>query len=104
LVLAAEADAELSKATPALDLAKKALDGLDKSHISEIKAYNKPPPAVETVMNAVMTILNKEATWQSAKKELADTEFIKKIKGYDIDTIPASILKKIEKFTKMDDF
>ena len=55
-------------------------------------------------MNAVMTILNKEATWQSAKKELADTEFIKKIKGYDIDTIPASILKKIEKFTKMDDF
>lgn len=37
--LAADAEAELKKAEPALLAAQEALEGLDKKHISEIKSF-----------------------------------------------------------------
>ena len=58
--MADEADRELKKAEPALLEAQKALEGLDKKYIAEIKSFASPPPAVETVMSAVMTVLQKE--------------------------------------------
>ena len=60
---------------------------LDKKYIAEIKSFNTPPPAVGTVMNAVMIVLGKEATWAVAKKELADPTFIKKVMDYDKEHI-----------------
>ena len=102
--LADEADRELKKAEPALIEAQKALEGLDKKYIAEIKSFASPPPAVETVMSAVMTVLQKEQNWASVKKELADSNFVKKVMEFDIDNIPAAILKKVEKYTKMESF
>jgi len=102
--LADEADRELKKAEPALLEAQKALEGLDKKYIAEIKSFSSPPPAVETVMSAVMTVLQKEQNWASVKKELADSNFVKKVMEFDIDNIPAAILKKVEKYTKMESF
>jgi dynein heavy chain len=58
--LAADADRELKKAEPALLEAQAALEGLDKKYIAEIKSFASPPPAVETVMSAVMTVLQKD--------------------------------------------
>jgi dynein heavy chain len=60
LQLAADADAELKKAEPALVAAQEAVESLDKKAMSEIKAYAKPPPVVETVMAAVMCLLGKD--------------------------------------------
>lgn len=102
--LAAEADAELKKAEPALDAAQKAIEMLDKKYIAEIKSFNTPPPDVATVMNAVMIVLGKEPSWVVAKKELADSNFIKKVMDYDKENISQVILKKIEKYTRMDNF
>lgn len=102
--LAAEADAELKKAEPALDAAQAAIAMLDKKYIAEIKSFNTPPPDVATVMNAVMIVLGKEPSWVVAKKELADSNFIKKVMDYDKENISQVILKKIEKYTRMDNF
>jgi len=85
--LAADAEAELKKAEPALIAAQEALEGLDKKHISEIKSFPTPPDAVATVMSAVMVVLGKDTTWATVKKELADSNFVKKIMEFDKENI-----------------
>ena len=77
---------------------------LDKSAINEIKAYNTPPTDVGVVMGAVMVCLGKKTDWPSVKLALNDMNFIKKILEYDRDHIPQTIIKKIEAYTKMDNF
>jgi len=77
---------------------------LDKKYIAEIKAFNSPPADVQTTMNAVMIVLQKEPSWPSAKKELSDSNFIKKVMEFDKENISATVLKKIEKYTKMENF
>ena len=63
MTLAAEADAELKKAEPALIAAQEAIEMLDKKYIAEIKSFVTPPPDVATVMNSVMIVLGKEPSW-----------------------------------------
>ncbi|CAN0106622.1 unnamed protein product, partial [Hapterophycus canaliculatus] len=53
-VIADDAQADLAVAMPALEKAMAEVDKLDKTSITEVKAYSKPPPLVETVMAAVM--------------------------------------------------
>ena len=102
--MAEDAERELKKAEPALIAAEESLEKLDKKYISEIKSFPSPPPEVEMVMYAVMVILQKETTWISVKKELADPQFVKKIKEFDKNKISSGILKKIEKYTKKEEF
>jgi len=104
LILAADADQELKKAEPALLAAQAALEMLDKKFIAEIKSFASPPPDVATVMSAVMIILGKDTSWAAVKKELADSQFVKKIMEFDKENIPAAILKKVERYTKMENF
>lgn len=88
----------LDVALPALEEAKRALDALDKKDIAEIKAFKTPPPAVQTVMEAVNILLDEKADWDSAKKVLSRTDFIKLLQQYDKDNIPAKILQKLHKY------
>ena len=104
LALAADAEQELKKAEPALIAAQQAIEMLDKKYIAEIKSFASPPPDVATVMNAVMIVFNKEPNWATVKKELADSQFIKKVMEFDKENIAAATLKKIEKYTKMENF
>ena len=46
---------------------------LDKKYIAEIKSFTSPPPAVATVMSAVMIVLKKPTAWADVKKELTDS-------------------------------
>ena len=75
--------ADLDKAIPALDAAQKALELLNKKDMAEVKAYAKPPPAVETVMEAVMVLRKQEPTWAEAKKQLGDPNFLMQLVQYD---------------------
>lgn len=102
--MAAEAEAELKKCEPALEMAQEAINMLDKKYIAEIKAFTTPPPDVQTTMSAVMVMFGKEPTWPVAKKEMGDSNFLKKIMEYDKDNISQTVLKKIEKYTKMENF
>lgn len=48
---------------PELLAAEEEIKKLDGKSIAEIKAYAAPPPAVMTVLSAVMIILGHEASW-----------------------------------------
>lgn len=56
-VVQADAQADLDVALPTLEKALKALDSLTKNDITEVKSFAKPPPAVQTVMEAVCILL-----------------------------------------------
>lgn len=77
---------------------------MDKKFIAEVKTYSSPPQEVAMVMYAVMIILGKEPSWPSAKRELSDTNFIQRIKGYPKDKVTNKQLRQIEKYTKEDNF
>lgn len=98
--LADEADHELAKAEPSLIAANDAVASLDKKYIAEMKALNKPPEDVATVMGAVMVFLQKDTAWSSVKKELSDTQFLKRIMEFNKDDISQKTLKRIESYTK----
>merc|ERR1719399_570177 len=100
MVIATDAERDLAKAMPALDAAVDALEKLDKKSIAEVKAYAKPPDLVLKTMNAVMTVMDKPATWASAKNELNDINFLQRLKNFDKDHISNSTLKKMDKYTK----
>jgi len=101
---AAAADRELEKAMPALNAANHAVASLDKKFIAEMKAMNKPPSGVDTVMDAVMVFMEKPTGWASVKKELNDTQFLNKIMDFNKDAIQQKTLKKIETYTKEAEF
>lgn len=59
-MLQQEAQNDLDMALPALEDAIKALDSLKRDDISEVKSFQNPPRAVQTVMNAVCLLLSED--------------------------------------------
>ncbi|CAM9519636.1 unnamed protein product, partial [Chrysoparadoxa australica] len=102
--IAADAQADLAVAMPALEKAMAEVDKLDKGAITEVKAYTKPPPLVETVMAAVMVLFGRPTDWGTAKKVLSESNFLGNIKSYDKDAVGNSLQSKIKKYVTMPDF
>jgi len=96
--LAADAEADLAVAMPALNKAMAEVDKLEKSSISEVKAYSKPPPAVERVMSAVCILFGKSTDWATAKKLIGEANFLTQIKTYNKDNVSTSVMNKIKKY------
>lgn len=99
-----DAEADLAIAMPALEKAMEEVDKLDKSSVSEVKAYTKPPLLVETVLQAVMILFGKPTDWATAKKILSEANFLAQIKGFDKDHVSASTNNKIKKYVDMPTF
>jgi hypothetical protein len=91
---------DLAKAGPALDAVVHALDELDEKSVAEVKQYAKPPELLLKTMNAVMTVMDKRATWASAKNELRDVNFLQKLKTFKKNEISNETLKKINEYTR----
>ncbi|XP_072006034.1 dynein axonemal heavy chain 2 [Engystomops pustulosus] len=102
--LAENAQKDLEEALPALEEAMRALETLNKKDLSEIKAYGRPPPLVETVMQAVMILRGNEPTWAEAKRQLGESNFIKQLINFDKDNISERVLKKIGQYCVLPDF
>ncbi|XP_070849918.1 dynein axonemal heavy chain 2 [Chaetodon trifascialis] len=102
--MAENAQRDLDEALPALEEAMKALESLNKKDMTEIKSYGRPPALVETVMQAVMTLLGKEPTWAEAKRQLGESNFIKTLVNFDKDNISDRVLKKIGQYCRQVDF
>ena len=68
--------------------------------MAEVKAYAKPHPAVEKVMEAVMVLRKSEPTWLEAKKQLGDPGFLNQLVTYDKDQLNDAMLNKVNKYTK----
>ena len=99
--IAEEAQRDLEGALPQLEAAIVALDSLDKSDISEIRVYTKPPTMVMTVLSAVCVLLQQKPDWNSAKLLLGDPGFLKKLVSYDKNSVPDKVS---EKFAYCSDF
>lgn len=59
-MLRQDAQKNLDQALPALEEAIKALNSLKRDDISEVKSFQNPPQAVQTVMNAVCLLLSED--------------------------------------------
>jgi len=102
--IAADAEADLAVAMPALEKAMAEVDKLEKSSITEVKSFTTPPPAVVTVLSAVCILFNKQQDWNSAKKLMSEPNFLQQIKYYDKDHVSSAVMNKIKKFVSMPDF
>lgn len=102
--LAADAEADLKEALPALEAATNALNSLNKNDISEIKAYTKPPDIVAMVMEAVMVLRKSKPEWSEAKRQLADPNFIKQLINFDKDNMSDKVLRKIRNYVTRPEF
>ena len=98
-LMANEAENDLAKAEPILLEAEKGLENLTKDKVAELKTYSKPPPEVNTVLAVVMTLLGKDPSWTSVKKEIASPDFLKSLQTYKKEEITQNTIKKIEKYT-----
>eukprot|EP01138_Halocafeteria_seosinensis_P001392 gb/GECG01001428.1/.p1 GENE.gb/GECG01001428.1/~~gb/GECG01001428.1/.p1 ORF type:complete len:4689 (+),score=693.48 gb/GECG01001428.1/:1-14067(+) len=102
--IAEDADKDLSAALPALERAMAEVDKLDKSSISEVKAYTSPPALVKLVMEAVMMLFGLPTDWGTAKKKLSEADFLSQVKTFDKDNIKPSVMKKLSRYTKQGSF
>ncbi|KAL7297685.1 hypothetical protein TKK_0009351 [Trichogramma kaykai] len=99
-----EARKDLEAALPALQEAQNALAALNKNDINEIKVFNKPPPLVRFVLEAVCLLLGEKPDWQTAKSILSDLKFLDRLIAYPIDSVSDKLLKKLQTYTMNKDF
>ena len=118
--IAADCQADLDKAMPALQGAIKALDSLSKGDIVEVKAMKKPPDAVKLVMEAVCLMMGVKPDkikdpnggtkkiddyWGPAQKQLlGDARFLQNLKDYDKDNMDEKMVVKVNGYTQMEMF
>eukprot|EP00879_Flechtneria_rotunda_P011225 GHRR01011724.1.p1 GENE.GHRR01011724.1~~GHRR01011724.1.p1 ORF type:complete len:1363 (+),score=486.85 GHRR01011724.1:1838-5926(+) len=96
--IADEAKADLAEALPALQAAIDSLKALNKNDIVEIKSFPKPPLLVQMTMEAVCILKQEKPDWETAKRVLSDTTFMKSLEEFDKDNIPDIVIKKLKKY------
>lgn len=103
--IADDAQRDLDAALPALQVALKALEGLSKSDIGEMKGFLSPPELVQFVMEAVLVLLGyKQLDWTTAKVALGDTGFLARLQTFDKDHVPESVLNKLKPYIESPKF
>ncbi|XP_058809033.1 dynein axonemal heavy chain 10 [Phymastichus coffea] len=84
----AEAREALAQAQPGLESARRALEDLDKSDITEIRSFATPPEPVQVVCECVAIIRGlKEISWKSAKGMMSDPNFLRILQETNCDEI-----------------
>ena len=99
-----DAQKDLDEALPAMAAAVKALDSLEKAQITEVKSFAKPPPLVQTTMEAVCVLMGSKPTWDDSKKLLGMSDFLDQLKTYDKDNMDPKRVKALQKYIQMEDF
>ena len=96
-----EAEDELAQALPALEAAQKALEGLSKNDITEIRTFAKPPAMVQTVCECVCILRNvKDVSWKGAKAMMASATFLQELLEFDKDSLNDKSVKLVRESMK----
>uniref|UniRef100_A0A4X2JQB9 Dynein axonemal heavy chain 10 n=1 Tax=Vombatus ursinus TaxID=29139 RepID=A0A4X2JQB9_VOMUR len=97
----AEAKTALDEAMPILEAAKLELQKLDKSDVTEIRSFAKPPKQVQTVCECILIVKGyKELNWKTAKGMMSDPNFLRSLMEMDFDSISQSQVKHIRGLLK----
>ncbi|KAK9722971.1 AAA+ lid domain [Popillia japonica] len=102
--LADDAQKDLDTVLPAMQMATKALEALNKSDVNELRVFQKPPALVKYVMEAVCVLLGAKTDWASAKQQMADANFLKKLQDYDKNHITEAMTRKLKPYIDNKDF
>ena len=104
-VQAADCAKDLAAAKPIVEKALAALNTLDKTSLTELKAMTHPPDDVTMVAIAVRVLTvsprfipsMKNRTWQEAKKMMTNvTVWLKELIDFDCDNIPQQSIDSIQ--------
>ena len=81
-------DAELAECQPVLESAKRAVGGIKKDNLNEIRSLKLPPEPIRDVLEGVLRLMNNQDTsWISMKRFLANPSVINDIMEYDAKNI-----------------
>ncbi|XP_067910593.1 dynein axonemal heavy chain 10 isoform X5 [Heterodontus francisci] len=96
-----DAENSLAEALPALEAARIALQSLDKSDVTEIRSFAKPPRQVQTVCECILVMRGyREINWKSAKGMMSEANFLKSLMEMDCDAIGQNQVKTVKGFLK----
>ncbi|XP_049816413.1 dynein axonemal heavy chain 10 [Schistocerca nitens] len=96
-----EAEEVLKAAMPALEAARLALADLDKSDITEIRAFASPPEPVQTICECVSILLGaREVSWKAAKAVMADPNFLRTLQEMNCDLITNTQIRGVKTHMK----
>ena len=90
----AECDKDLEAVEPVVQAASEALNGLEKSALSNLKSLTAPPAGVDMVTGAVIWLTNKgvkpkDVSWNAAKKMMGNVDqFLASLSSFDKDNTP----------------
>ncbi|XP_054466216.1 dynein axonemal heavy chain 10 [Anoplopoma fimbria] len=96
-----EAESSLAEALPALAAARNALQDLEKSDVTEIRSFAKPPKQVQVVCECILVMRGyKEINWQSAKGMMSEANFLRSLMEMDCDSINNNQVRTVKGFLK----
>ncbi|XP_060895064.1 dynein axonemal heavy chain 10 [Labrus mixtus] len=96
-----EAESSLAEALPALEAARLALQDLEKSDVTEIRSFAKPPKQVQVVCECILVMRgHKEVSWQAAKGMMSEANFLRSLMEMDCDSISNNQVRTVKGFLK----
>ncbi|KAM9056172.1 dynein axonemal heavy chain 10 isoform 4-T4 [Megaptera novaeangliae] len=96
-----EAETALAEVMPILEAAKLELQKLDKSDVTEIRSFAKPPKQVQTVCECILIMKGyKDLNWKTAKGMMSDPNFLRSLMEIDFDSVTQSQVKNIRGLLK----
>ncbi|XP_041853005.1 dynein heavy chain 10, axonemal [Melanotaenia boesemani] len=96
-----EAESSLAEALPALEAARNALQDLEKSDVTEIRSFAKPPKQVQVVCECILVLRGyKEISWQSARGMMSEANFLRSLMEMDCDSISNNQVRTVKGFLK----
>uniref|UniRef100_A0A8D0HBM0 Dynein axonemal heavy chain 10 n=1 Tax=Sphenodon punctatus TaxID=8508 RepID=A0A8D0HBM0_SPHPU len=96
-----DAETALEEAMPILEAAKLELQKLDKSDVTEIRSFAKPPKQVQTVCECILIMRGyKELNWKTAKGMMSEANFLRSLMEIDFDGITQTQVKSVRALLK----
>ncbi|XP_033947329.1 dynein axonemal heavy chain 10 [Pseudochaenichthys georgianus] len=96
-----EAESSLAEALPALESARIALQDLEKSDVTEIRSFAKPPKQVQVICECILVMRGyKEISWQSAKGMMSEGGFLRSLMELDCDSISNNQVMTVKGFLR----
>jgi dynein heavy chain len=80
-----------------LQQAVQAVKDLNKSDISELKAFANPPMGVRMVMESICILMGEKTDWDSAKKMMSQADFLKSLQEFKADNVHP-VMKKLQPY------